>query len=58
LPAVERVAASRSSTRAPVVWAWIFAATTVLAVAAAAFFYSKLRRKEGVNLSAQGGIMS
>lgn len=58
LPAVERASASRNSGRASVVWAWIFACTTVLAVAAAAFFYSKLRRKEGVDLSAQGGIMS
>lgn len=58
LPGVERVVANRSGARAPVVWAWIFATTTVLAVAAAAYLLSKLRRKRGVNLSAQGGIMS
>jgi hypothetical protein len=63
LPRTERAISSSSSSlsrrSASVGWAWTFAMTTLIASAAAIFFYRQTRRKTGVNLSSQGdGVMS
>jgi hypothetical protein len=59
LPRTERAVASSRGGSASVGWAWTFAMTTLVASAAAMFFYSKTKRKNAVNLSSQGdGIIS
>jgi len=52
LPRMERIANQKASGGA--IWATIFFLTTLMGVGAAVFFYTKLQRNHGVDLSSQG----
>jgi hypothetical protein len=52
LPRMERIA--NHSASASTIWATVFFMTTLVAAGAAFFFYTKLNRNKGVDLSSQG----
>jgi hypothetical protein len=56
LPRLESAALGKG--RAAVAWAWILLATTLIACGVAFVFYTKLRRRGGIDLAGQGGVMA